>query len=140
MIGAAAQQVVAGVNPKRAGEEPSRPAGLRHGPVRPWPKPPSTWSVMFIPARCRQGRQLIDAIEAGTKTLVVLTEHIPNRGMSSPSTMRPRAHGTRIVGPNTAGVVTPGEGFVGIMPGHNPNIFQARGGRRDLPLAAASAP
>jgi succinyl-CoA synthetase alpha subunit len=35
-----------------------------------------------------------------------------------------RAHGTRIVGPNTAGVVTPGEGFVGIMPGHNPNIFQ----------------
>ena len=30
---------------------------------------------------------------------------------------------SRIVGPNTAGIVTPGEGFVGIMPGHNPNIF-----------------
>jgi succinyl-CoA synthetase alpha subunit len=29
-----------------------------------------------------------------------------------------------IVGPNTAGLVTPGAGFVGIMPGHNPNIFQ----------------
>jgi succinyl-CoA synthetase alpha subunit len=28
------------------------------------------------------------------------------------------------VGPNTAGLVTPGEGFVGIMPGHNREVFQ----------------
>ncbi len=35
-----------------------------------------------------------------------------------------RAQGTQIIGPNTAGLVTPGEGFVGIMPGHNPNVFK----------------
>jgi succinyl-CoA synthetase alpha subunit len=35
-----------------------------------------------------------------------------------------RRHGTRIFGPNTAGLVTPGEGFVGIMPGFNANVFR----------------
>jgi succinyl-CoA synthetase alpha subunit len=36
-----------------------------------------------------------------------------------------RRSGARVVGPNTAGLVTPGEGFVGIMPGHNTNVFRA---------------
>jgi succinyl-CoA synthetase alpha subunit len=35
-----------------------------------------------------------------------------------------RRGGTSVVGPNTAGLVTPGEGFIGIMPGHNPNVFR----------------
>jgi succinyl-CoA synthetase alpha subunit len=34
-------------------------------------------------------------------------------------------HGTRIVGPNTAGLVTPGECFVGIMPAFVPSVFKA---------------
>jgi len=34
------------------------------------------------------------------------------------------AAGCRIVGPNTAGLVTPGEAFVGIMPAFNPRIFR----------------
>ena len=33
-------------------------------------------------------------------------------------------HGTRIIGPNTAGLVTPGETFVGIMPAFNGRIFR----------------
>ena len=33
-------------------------------------------------------------------------------------------HGTRIVGPNTAGLVTPGESFVGIMPAFVPSVFK----------------
>jgi succinyl-CoA synthetase alpha subunit len=33
-------------------------------------------------------------------------------------------HGTRIVGPNTAGLVTPGECFVGIMPAFVPSVFK----------------
>ncbi len=36
----------------------------------------------------------------------------------------PRRHGTRIVGPNTAGLVTPGECFVGIMPAFVPSVFK----------------
>ena len=33
-------------------------------------------------------------------------------------------HGTRIIGPNTAGLVTPGECFVGIMPAFEPSVFK----------------
>ncbi|MGE5505947.1 MAG: succinate--CoA ligase subunit alpha, partial [Actinomycetota bacterium] len=35
-----------------------------------------------------------------------------------------RAAGTRIIGPNTAGLVTPGECFVGIMPAFNDRVFK----------------
>ena len=35
-----------------------------------------------------------------------------------------REAGARIIGPNTAGLVTPGECFVGFMPAFNPRIFQ----------------
>jgi succinyl-CoA synthetase alpha subunit len=54
----------------------------------------------------------------------VLTEHIPAQDVMA-VLLAARRKGTRIVGPNTAGLVTPGEGFVGIMPGHNPNVFRA---------------
>jgi succinyl-CoA synthetase alpha subunit len=65
---------------------------------------------------------IIDAIDAGIGTIVVLTEHIPGHDVLD-IFARARGSKSRIVGPNTAGIVTPGEGFVGIMPGHNRNIF-----------------
>ena len=114
-------QVVAGVNPKRAGE---RHLGV---PVYATAKAamaetPFDVAVMFIPpAMAREAA--LDAIEAGARTVVILTEHIPARDVMAIHHAAAR-HGTRIVGPNTAGIVTPGEGFVGIMPGHNGNIFQ----------------
>ncbi len=65
---------------------------------------------------------IIDAIDAGVGTIVVLTEHIPSHDVLE-IFARIRGSNSRIIGPNTAGIVTPGEGFVGIMPGHNSNIF-----------------
>lgn len=113
--------VVGGVNPKRAGE---RHLGL---PVFATAKlamaeTPYETAVMFIPPAMAKEAAL-DAIEAGAKSLVILTEHIPARDVMLIHAAA-RAHGTRVIGPNTAGTVTPGEGFVGIMPGHNPNVFQ----------------
>ena len=36
----------------------------------------------------------------------------------------PKSRAARIVGPNTSGLVTPGETFAGIMPAFNPDVFQ----------------
>ena len=120
MIGCGTR-IVAGVNPRRAGETH---LGL---PVYATAKAamagsPFDWAVMFIPPDSAKAAA-IDAIEAGAQTVVILTEHIPMRDVLAIHHAASR-HGTRIVGPNTAGLVTPGEGFVGIMPGHNANIFR----------------
>ena len=79
-------------------------------------------AVMFIPpAGALAAAQ--EAIKAGAKLLVVLTEHIPAQDTMALLSLA-RRRGTRVVGPNTAGLVTPGEGFVGIMPAFNPRVFR----------------
>ena len=113
--------VVAGINPKRAGEthvgvpifattaEAVKAVGGDVG-------------VMFIPPPMAKDAA-VSAAQAGIKTLVVLTEHIPAQDVMAMHAAAAR-HGTRIVGPNTAGLVTPGECFVGIMPAFVPSVFK----------------
>lgn len=112
--------VVAGVNPKRAGEThigvpvyKSAVEAAKHTPI--------DVSVIFIPPTMAK-EAMIDAIDAGVGTIVALTEHIPGHDVLE-IFARLKNSKSRIIGPNTAGIVTPGEGFIGIMPGHNPNIF-----------------
>lgn len=114
-------RVVGGVNPKRAGETH---LGLPvwASAVEAAREAPCEVSVIFIPPAMARAA-VLDAIEGGIRTIVVLTEHIPANDVMDLHAAA-RAAGVWIVGPNTAGIVTPGEGFVGIMPGHNPNIFQ----------------
>jgi succinyl-CoA synthetase alpha subunit len=113
--------VVAGVNPKRAGETH---IGLPvfASAADAMAKAPYDTVVMFIPPALAKAAAF-DAIAAGAKLIVMLTEHIPAQDVMAVLLAARRA-GTQIVGPNTAGLVTPGEGFVGIMPAHNPNIFR----------------
>ena len=117
-------RVVGGVNPKRAGEThvgvpvfASVQDAARKGGG-------ADVAVMFIPpAQALAAAE--DAIAAGVKLLVVLTEHIPALDVMR---MHAAAAGKcRIVGPNTAGLVTPGEAFVGIMPAFNARIFKPGG-------------
>jgi len=114
--------VVGGVNPKRAGETH---IGLPvfASAADAMGKAAFDVAVMFIPPAMAKDAAL-DAIAAGAKLLVVLTEHIPVQDVMA-VLLAARKGGARVVGPNTAGLVTPGEGFVGIMPGHNPNVFRA---------------
>ena len=113
-------RVVAGVNPKRAGET-HLDLPVYATAESAMASTPFDIAVMFIPPAAARDAAL-DAINAGARTVVILTEHIPARDVMAIHHAA-KARGTRIIGPNTAGIVTPGEGFVGIMPGHNPNIF-----------------
>jgi succinyl-CoA synthetase alpha subunit len=112
--------VVAGVNPKRAGETHIG-VPVYKSAVEAAKQTPIDVSVIFIPPTMAK-EAMIDAIDAGVGTIVALTEHIPGHDVLE-IFARLKNSKSRIVGPNTAGIVTPGEGFVGIMPGHNANIF-----------------
>jgi succinyl-CoA synthetase alpha subunit len=114
-------QVAAGVNPKRAGERHCNVPifGSTAQAVR---ETGGDVAVMFIPPATACAAA-VSAIEAGIKLLVVLTEHIPAQDVMAMHAAATR-HGTRIVGPNTAGLVTPGECFVGIMPAFVPSVFR----------------
>ena len=114
-------QVVAGVNPKRAGGRHCNVPifGSTAEAVR---DTGGDVAVMFIPpATAREAA--VSAMEAGIKHLVVLTEHIPAQDVMAMLAAAAR-HGTCIVGPNTAGLVTPGECFIGIMPAFVPSVFK----------------
>ena len=114
--------VVAGVNPKRAGETHVGVPIFASTPEAA-AKVGADVAVMFIPPPMAR-EAAVSAAEAKVKTLVVLTEHIPAQDVMAIHAAAKR-HGTRIVGPNTAGLVTPGECFVGIMPAFVPSVFAA---------------
>jgi succinyl-CoA synthetase alpha subunit len=78
--------------------------------------------VMFIPPLGMKTAAL-DAIEAGAKLIVCLTEHVPVQDVMYVMAAAKEA-GTTIIGPNTAGTVTVGECFLGFMPAFNERIFQ----------------
>lgn len=75
-------------------------------------------SVIFVPPPFA-GDAISEAVFAGIKTIICITEGIPVRDMIIAKQIVEN-HGATLVGPNCPGVITPGEAKVGIMPG---NIF-----------------
>ena len=114
-------RVVAGVNPKRAGERHCN-VPIFASTAEAVGESGADIAVMFIPPAAARAAA-VSAIETGIKLLVVLTERIPAQDVMAMHAAAAR-HGTRIVGPNTAGLVTPGECFVGIMPAFVPSVFR----------------
>ena len=72
-------------------------------------------SIIFVPAPFAK-EAAMESIDAGLDPVVVITEGIPARDAMI-MTAYAKNHGTTIVGPNTPGVITPGEAKLGIMPG-----------------------
>ena len=114
-------RVMGGVNPRKA--------GTRHCEVPVYESARAAMddagfevSVLFIPPLGVRDAA-VDAIEAGARKLVILTEHVPVQDVLYVLAAA-RANGAQVAGPNTAGHVTPGECFVGFMPAFDPDIFQ----------------
>ena len=113
--------VVGGTNPGKAGTTHlDRPVfASAHEAAR---EAPFDVSLMFVPPLAAE-KATIEACEAGARLVICLAEHIPAHDVMRMHAAA-RASGARIVGPNTAGLVTPGETFAGIMPAFNPRVFQ----------------
>ncbi len=73
-------------------------------------------SIIFVPAPFAADAAF-EALEAGLKTLVIITEHIPVKDAVQVMA-RAKQQGTVVIGPNTPGIITPGECKLGIMPAH----------------------
>lgn len=112
--------VVGGVSPRKAGTVhlglPVFASARDAGQAAPFDV-----ALMFVPPGRSRGAAR-DACEAGARLVVCLAEHIPGQDVLEIHAAA-RANGTRIVGPNTAGLVTPGETFAGIMPASNRRVF-----------------
>jgi succinyl-CoA synthetase alpha subunit len=73
-------------------------------------------SVIFVPARTAVDA-IFEAAEAGISLIVCITEGIPIQDMVTACAFV-RNRGSRLIGPNCPGLLTPGQAKVGIMPGH----------------------
>ena len=73
-------------------------------------------TMIFVPAPfCKDS--IIEAIDAGIKLVVCITEGIPVLDMMAVKAYM-KGKDVRLIGPNCPGVITPGECKIGIMPGH----------------------
>jgi succinyl-CoA synthetase alpha subunit len=106
-------QIVAGTSPGKGGEQVHgvpvydtvRECVVKHQ---------ADTSVIFLPAKFVMEAG-IEAVRAGLKLVVVVPEHIPIADMLK---LRQEAQkqGARILGGNTAGVISPGQANLGIIP------------------------
>ena len=76
----------------------------------------ATATIIYVPAPfCKDA--IIEAIDAGIKLIVCITEGIPTLDMLKVK-QKLNETGIVMIGPNCPGVITPDECKIGIMPGH----------------------
>ncbi len=73
-------------------------------------------SMIYVPPKFA-GNAIIEAIEAGIKLIVCITEGIPVLDMIKVKQILNKSS-SRLIGPNCPGIITPEECKIGIMPGN----------------------
>ena len=76
----------------------------------------ATASAVFVPPR-NAADAIIEAIDAGMELLVCVTERIPVLDMVRVKQRLERSN-TRLIGPNSQGIMIPGRCKIGVMPAH----------------------
>jgi succinyl-CoA synthetase alpha subunit len=108
--------VVAGVTPGKGGQKFENKVPVFNTVADAVRETRANCSVIYVPPMAAAGA-IFEAVDAGIPLVVCITEGIPVMHMSR---VMPyvRAHGTRLLGPNCPGLITPGESKVGIIPGN----------------------
>lgn len=108
-------RVVAGVTPGKGGQT------VENVPVfnsvdQAVKKTGANTAILFVPAKFSVGA-VYEAIDAGIKIIVCISEGIPTIDMVKIMAYL-KDKDCRLVGPNSPGIVSPGQAKVGILPGH----------------------
>jgi succinyl-CoA synthetase alpha subunit len=74
-------------------------------------------SVIFVPPAFAADA-IMEAADAGLALVVCITEGIPTFDMMRAMTFLKARPGTRLIGPNCPGLISPGKAKAGIIPGH----------------------
>lgn len=77
----------------------------------------ATASVIYVPAAFGKD-SILEAIEAGIKLIVCITEGIPTLDMLIVKEKLKQNEDVVMIGPNCPGIIVPDECKIGIMPGH----------------------
>jgi malate-CoA ligase subunit alpha len=77
-------------------------------------------SIIFVPAAfC--GDSIMEAADAGIRLICAITDGIPAQDMMMVKRYLwryPKERRSTVIGPNCAGIISPGKAMLGIMPGH----------------------
>lgn len=113
---AAGTKIIAGVTPGKAGQVVHDvPVYNSVGDARAQ-HPALDTSVVFVPAAFAKNA-VLEAIDAGLKQIVVITEGIPVHDALRMQTYA-REHDVTLVGPNCPGLIVPGSHKLGIIAAH----------------------
>jgi succinyl-CoA synthetase alpha subunit len=109
-------KVVAGVTPGRGGQEV---AGVPvFDTVRAAvEKTGANTSIIYVPAHLNAADAILEAADAEIRLVVCISEGIPVADMIR-VVPHVKAHGSRLIGPNCPGLISPGKAKVGIMSGN----------------------
>jgi len=108
-------QVVAGVTPGKGGEW-MHSVPIFDTVARAVDATEANTSIIYVPAPFAADA-IMEAAVAGIKLIVCISEGIPALDMVKVVAFV-QSKGTRLIGPNCPGLITPGQAKVGIMPGH----------------------
>ena len=84
---------------------------------------PADATVISVPA-VAAGDAALEAIDRGLKLIVIVTERIPRRDVCQVVTYA-RVRGARVIGPNSLGVICPGQVKVGMVGGPAEDVRRA---------------
>jgi len=116
---ASGTQIVGGVNPRKAGSHVDAGSGITVPVFATVAEAVAATgadvSVVFVPPPFAKAA-VVEAVDAGMPLVVVITEGIPVHDSASFYAYAVQAGGTRIIGPNCPGLISPGQSNVGIIP------------------------
>jgi succinyl-CoA synthetase alpha subunit len=110
-------KIVGGVTPGKGGQKFEDKVPIFNTVAEAIDKTGADASMIFVPPPFAADA-ILEAIDAGVKLVICITEGIPATDMIGVRRVLEGQSKTRLIGPNCPGVITPGQCKIGIMPGH----------------------